>query len=92
VGIVTGPGGEFGPPVCPCLADSGVYLLGALVPRERADYAGHLGACPVCRREVDELAHLPALLNRVTAWFVAPREGDGDGDGDPTPPAVPGGV
>jgi anti-sigma-K factor RskA len=33
----------------------GSYLLGALPPEEREDFAAHLDACPVCRREVEEL-------------------------------------
>jgi anti-sigma factor RsiW len=71
---------------CPFLVDTGVYLLGALVPPERADFAGHLRTCPACRRELDELAHLPALLRRVTALFGTP------GEGDPPSSAVPDGV
>jgi hypothetical protein len=33
----------------------GSYLLGALPPEEREDFAAHLDACPVCRRDVHEL-------------------------------------
>jgi anti-sigma-K factor RskA len=33
----------------------GSYLLGALPPEEREGFAAHLEACPVCRRDVEEL-------------------------------------
>lgn len=33
----------------------GSYLLGALPPEEREGFAAHLDACPVCRRDVEEL-------------------------------------
>jgi hypothetical protein len=74
-GIVTGPGRELDPTTCPRLADSGVYLLGALTSPERADYAAHLTGCTDCQSEVDQLAHLPALLNRITV--PAPPSGPG---------------
>jgi anti-sigma factor RsiW len=72
---VTEPGRELDPAGCPRLADSGVYLLGALTSPERADYAAHLNGCTHCQSEVDQLAHLPALLNRITA--PAPPTGPG---------------
>jgi hypothetical protein len=72
---VTGPGRELDPTRCPRLADSGVYLLGALTSPERADYAAHLTGCTDCQSEVDQLAHLPALLNRITV--PAPPSGPG---------------
>jgi len=34
----------------------GSYLLDALPPEEREGFAAHLEACPVCRRDVEELA------------------------------------
>lgn len=42
--------------------DLGGYVLGGLEPRERQTLEQHLGTCPVCARELDELANLPALL------------------------------
>lgn len=64
---MTGPGSgrELDAASCPRLADSGVYLLGALTASEAVDYAAHLDGCTACRREVDQLAQLPALLSRV---------------------------
>jgi anti-sigma factor RsiW len=53
-----------GVPPCPRLPDAGAYLLGALNPSERADYAAHLESCPHCLHEVGQLAGLPGLLAR----------------------------
>jgi hypothetical protein len=47
--------------------EAGAYILGALTPAERADYADHLAGCPYCQREVSELAGLPGLLARAQA-------------------------
>ena len=44
---------------------AGAYVLGALPEREAADFAAHLERCPACARSVAEVAHLPALLDRV---------------------------
>ncbi len=44
----------------------GAYLLGALDPNERVLVDQHVGRCPSCRRELAELAGLPALLSRLT--------------------------
>lgn len=49
---------------CPRQPEAGTYLLGALSPSERADYAAHLQSCQHCLREVGQLAGLPALLAR----------------------------
>lgn len=43
----------------------GAYLLGGLPPAEAADFEQHLAGCRDCRRELDELASLPALLDAV---------------------------
>lgn len=40
----------------------GSYLLGALEPRERADFESHLAECPICQAETVALAPLPGLL------------------------------
>ncbi|MDR7083484.1 putative anti-sigma-YlaC factor YlaD [Arthrobacter ginsengisoli] len=43
----------------------GAYLLGGLEPDEAAAFEQHLGSCADCRRELDELASLPALLDAL---------------------------
>ena len=53
-------------PACRRLVDSAVYLLGALSPPERADYAAHLTTCRACQREVEALASVASLLSRTT--------------------------
>jgi Putative zinc-finger len=49
---------------------AGAYVLGALPERDAADFALHLEGCPACARSVAEVAHLPALLDRVPAADV----------------------
>jgi anti-sigma factor RsiW len=47
----------------PHLRDSlGLYLLGSLGPRERAEVERHLATCPDCRRESDQLGEVVAAL------------------------------
>jgi len=48
----------------------GVYLVGALDPRERADVEAHLAHCPACRDELAGLAGLPGLMSRLTTEEV----------------------
>jgi hypothetical protein len=60
---------------CPRQPEAGAYLLGALSPSERADYAAHLQSCQYCLREVGQLAGLPGLLARGHASEVPPTEG-----------------
>lgn len=43
----------------------GAYLLGGLEPDEVSRFEQHLAGCADCRRELDELATLPALLDAV---------------------------
>ena len=79
----SGPELELDQAECPRLVDSGAYLLGALTPPERADYAAHLARCPTCQREVGALAYVAALLSRTTApatgcGTTSPREQDRD--------------
>ncbi|WP_199424469.1 zf-HC2 domain-containing protein [Actinotalea solisilvae] len=50
--------------------DVGAYVLGALEARERLAFEEHLRACPACREAVDEVAVLPALLDRVPGELV----------------------
>jgi predicted anti-sigma-YlaC factor YlaD len=60
----------------------GAYLLGGLEPAEAAAFDQHLAVCADCRRELDDLASLPALLDAIpvsdavalTAAAAAARE------------------
>lgn len=45
----------------------GAYLLGGLEPEEARVFEDHLNQCASCRRELEELASLPALLDAVPA-------------------------
>ncbi|WP_347108569.1 zf-HC2 domain-containing protein [Paenarthrobacter sp. S56] len=45
----------------------GAYLLGGLDPEEARAFEHHLNQCASCRRELEELASLPALLDAVPA-------------------------
>jgi predicted anti-sigma-YlaC factor YlaD len=45
----------------------GAYLLGGLEPGEARTFEEHLESCADCRRELEELASLPALLDAVPA-------------------------
>ena len=48
----------------------GIYLVGALDPRERADVEAHLAHCPACRDELAGLAGLPGLMSRLSTEEV----------------------
>ena len=50
---------------CTQLVDSGVYVLGALAPSQRAAFEQHMSTCAECRAEVSDLAVLPGLLGRL---------------------------
>jgi hypothetical protein len=50
---------------CPFSFDDGAYVLGALVPAERAAFERHLPSCKQCRQAVATLAVLPGLLGRL---------------------------
>ncbi len=52
----------------------GSYLLGALPPEEHEGFAAHLQACPVCRRDAEELAIAVDALP-VSVPPVAPPPG-----------------
>jgi len=43
----------------------GAYLLGGLEPADALKFEQHLAACAECRRELDDLASLPALLDAL---------------------------
>lgn len=47
------------------LADLSAYLLGALTGAEREKVREHLASCPVCQDELQRMAPLPGLLNRL---------------------------
>lgn len=57
--------------VCRYTVESGVYILGALAPADRAAYERHLATCPYCRAELAELARLPGLLGRLDPGTAA---------------------
>lgn len=52
-------------------ADAEPYVLGALDAAERAAFEVHLRGCAECRRAVDDVAALPALLDQVPPELVA---------------------
>ena len=52
-----------------------VYVLGALAPNERLEFARHLAGCAECSRSVRELAGLPGLLARVDLDELEPADG-----------------
>ncbi|MDV8148775.1 anti-sigma factor family protein [Arthrobacter sp. B10-11] len=62
----------------------GAYLLGGLEPAEASLFEQHLGGCADCRREVDELASLPALLDALPVADAVALTGAPSG---PTAPA-----
>lgn len=49
----------------------GVYVLGTIEPADRGVVDFHLAECAECRRELAELAGLPALLRRVSLEELA---------------------
>ena len=60
---------------------AGAYVLGALPEHEAGEFSAHLQHCPACARSVAELAHLPALLDRVSPADVRRlRQGPEDDD------------
>jgi hypothetical protein len=63
----------------------GAFVLGALSPDEAAAFEQHLTGCPDCRRRVEELADLPALLALAPAAAFAPAV---DARPDPVLPLI----
>jgi hypothetical protein len=51
---------------CAVRRSLGVFVLGALEPAERADVARHVAHCAGCRRELERIAPLRALLADVS--------------------------
>ncbi|GAA4354255.1 anti-sigma factor family protein [Angustibacter luteus] len=68
---------------------AGPYVLGALSPSERDEFARHLTGCPPCSEVVAELAGLPGLLSRVPASVVAELSGESGPDGEEVVPPLP---
>jgi anti-sigma factor RsiW len=64
----------------------GVYLLGAIGPRDRAKLENHLASCLSCREKLAALAGMPALLRKVPADEAIRAWRDDGGDGPPTRP------
>jgi hypothetical protein len=62
--------------------DLGAYVLGALTPEERDVIDAHLGSCPTCTAEMDEMSRLPVLLDLLPEDEVAAM-----GTGADRPPA-----
>ena len=65
---------------CAFACSLGVFVLDALDPAEREAVARHVERCPRCRRELEEMSPLPALLASVPladaeALAPAPRRG-----------------
>jgi putative zinc finger protein len=42
------------------------YVLGSLSEAERGEYEAHLRRCPSCRRSVEDLSGMPAILGQLT--------------------------
>jgi hypothetical protein len=76
---------------------AGAYVLGALPERDATEFTAHLEMCPACALSVAEVAHLPALLDRVPPADVRrlARKGEDDdpatfhGDLGPPPTLLP---
>ena len=64
-GVRAEPGGEHR-----SVVDAGAYVLGALSVPEQLTFEAHLATCAQCRRAVDDVAALPALLDLVPADVV----------------------
>jgi hypothetical protein len=59
------------------------YVLGSLSDADRREYEAHLRGCQSCRRSVDELSDIPALLGQLTPDEVAAID---DGASEALPP------
>lgn len=57
--------------------DLGVYLAGALSPREGRSVDAHLAACPDCAAEMSELSEVTAVLDGVTPELLMDGPPDG---------------
>ncbi|MFC7620318.1 anti-sigma factor family protein [Microlunatus sp. GCM10028923] len=63
------------------------HLFGAIDPAEGAEVEQHVRDCPSCRAELDDLAELPPLLDRLTPADIARLE-HGFADEDAPAPTV----
>jgi len=76
----------------------GAYLLGGLDPADALRFEQHLAGCADCRRELDELASLPALLDALPVADAVALTGPASaapatpGPGSPGVDAVPAGT
>jgi hypothetical protein len=72
----------------------GVYVVGAVEPRERAELEAHLTRCHDCREELAGLAALPALLHRIPVseaeQIAQPGQLDLVNEADPAPDVLSG--
>jgi hypothetical protein len=59
------------------------YVLGSLSDADRREYEAHLRGCQSCRRSVDQLSGIPALLGQLTLDEVAAID---DGASEALPP------
>ena len=59
------------------------YVLGSLSDADRGEYEAHLRGCQSCRRSVDQLSGIPALLGQLTLDEVAAID---DGASEALPP------
>lgn len=59
------------------------YVLGSLSDSDRREYEAHLRGCQSCRRSVDQLSGIPALLGQLTLDEVAAID---DGASEALPP------
>ncbi len=67
----------------------GAYLLGGLDQADHARFEQHVARCPECRREVDELASLPALLDALPVADAVRLASAPAPEWASVPPAVP---
>jgi hypothetical protein len=63
------------------------YVLGSLTEADRIEFEAHLAGCAACRRSVDELRGMPAILGQLTPEEFAEID-DGTPDAPPLHPRV----
>jgi hypothetical protein len=63
------------------------YVLGSLTEADRGEYEAHLRGCPSCRKSVDELSGMPAILGQLTPDEFAAID-DGASEVPPLNPRV----
>lgn len=55
-------------------ASTGVYVLGALAPEERASFEAHLRSCPLCAAEVASLTDIAQALDQAVPAVDPPPQ------------------